>query len=168
MPHETREVTKVKIKLVKGQVSFVRVEFGQPHGEDMMQVVVESKDAPKASLPAALQALGPHALDLCELPREWGADADSPAHVGGMSVRHDDTGVGVVISCVKTLASGAAMSFNTPFVREANEHGPELSGDELRAVERVMAEALAYVDGKRAQGDLFNKAEARGTNDARR
>ena len=150
MANGSRKVSKVRMKDPE-----VFIAYQEPHGEDTVTVTVEAEDAPKQSFLDALQGLADHALKLCELPVSWSTNVEAR----GLTVKQTGEGVGAVISCVKTLSSGQVMSFNSPYTLAVNDNGPELGGDALQAVERLMAEALAYVDGKRAQGQLFAKED---------
>lgn len=145
---DLREVTGVKIA---PDPLLVTIGYDQPHGEDKISVTVESKDEPKDSLKAALQALCPHAVAMCEIPVAWEAGAE----VRSVKIKHADAGVGVVITCVKELSTGQVCCLNTPYTVENNEHGAQLTDEAAVAVDKLMAEALKYVDGNRAQGSLF-------------
>ncbi len=147
---EDREITSVKYT---GEE--VSIGYDQPHGDDKLGVVLESKDEPRASFKTALQALAGPAVAICEIPDEWveGVAARS------VKIKHTDDGIGVVITCVKKLESGQSCCLNSPYTVENNEHGAQLDGSAVSAVEKVMREALAYIDGKRAQGNLFKSAE---------
>jgi len=143
----SREVTKVKMKGKE-----IVISYDQPHGADTLSVTVESEDEPKASFRKALQALVPHAVAMCELPTAWehGCSARS------VSIKHlDDGSIGVVISVVKSLDNGTACCLNTPYLQDFSEHGPTMTAAADEAVGALILEALAYVDGNRAQGDLF-------------
>jgi len=129
----------------------VTISYDQPHGEDKISVVVESKDEPKQSLTDALQALAPHALAMCEIPAEW----ESGVSVRSVKMKHSDAGVGVVITCLKTLETKQVCCLNSPYTPENSEFGAQLTATAVTDLYGLMTEALAYVDGKRAQGDLF-------------
>ena len=78
----------------------------------------------------------------------------------GVKAKPRSDGFGAVISCTKKLQNKAVMCFNTPFLPESAEHGPTLPPKVMQCLNTLMDEALAYVDGKRAQGELFTESEA--------
>ena len=116
---------------------------------------VTSREAPHPDFIAALGALVEPVLDLCELPEDYGLGLT----VRGVSFSEDDDGNrGAVVTSLKTLDTvSAPMALNTPHVSErANNDGecsmPPALDRALRALER---EAYGFLQGKRAQSDLF-------------
>lgn len=153
---ERRLVTEIKYK-PKAE-NPMRIGYDQPHGADTHQIVLECKDEPKASFMRALEALAPHATSLCEIEDELWTEG---VRVIGVKIKHSDDSLGAVISCVKRLQTKAVMCFNTPYLPESAEHGPTLPPIVVGCLKTLMDEALDYVDGKRAQGELFTEKEAK-------
>lgn len=120
---------------------------------------VSSKDKPLPEFLASLQALGKHVGKICELPAEYTADLV----VRGVTVTYTKDAIGAVITAAKKVTtSNSPFMIHTPHTSEAKgekQDGPVLGAKTVEALETLATQALAYVDGKRAQGELFAPAE---------
>ncbi|MCK9326537.1 MAG: hypothetical protein M0P69_13685 [Bacteroidales bacterium] len=114
---------------------------------------------------AAMEALGAHVVEMCELPENYLAKIK----VKGVSFSYagEKEGVmGATISAQMELKnSHPDLNLNTPHKAEAmyNENTPDddkqlLSGDCVEALESLQEECKAYISGDRAQEALFNVA----------
>lgn len=148
-----------KVKLAKGKVEIL-VLSGDPQDPD--ELMLKSADAPHPDLPRALQALEPHVADLCELR--------GPLAVRGASFSWSEAGgetvMGASVTALRDLRrSRSPMVVNSPHQPETDYGGNEeneavMTFEFAEALRALLAEAMAYVDGKRAQGSLFEKPAA--------
>jgi hypothetical protein len=126
---------------------------------------VETDDPPLPSLHAALQALKPHFLQIMELDEDYGEGMD----VLGVTLKwkvDSETGdrriKSATISVKKKLheITNDVVPISTPHTESG------LSDACRDAIEALCEEAERFVDGDRAQGDLFSgeveRAEDRG------
>lgn len=124
------------------------------------------KDPAHPDLQKALDGLLQPSLALLELPERYGKDLV----VTGVHQSEQKGGKrGLVVNLVKTLKASKGRPFNiaTPLVVEAGAKAEEAdeTADFFEALDRVIAEAIAYRAGKRAQLSLefdetAQKAEA--------
>jgi hypothetical protein len=110
-------------------------------------------------LQAAFNALVPHVREILEWPDHLYA---GELRVTGVSWSlSENTDVeGAVMVCQATLATcNSPFCFNTPHLPfgQYAEDGeqPEMPPDAIDALNALKCEVQAYLDGKRAQGDLF-------------
>lgn len=108
---------------------------------------------------AALQSFVEPMIDLLELPTRYGETLTVTAvhfseQKGGKR--------GLVVTGTKTLEKSGGRPFNvtTPLIveREAGSDGAAEQVALWEAADRVLAEAIAYIGGKRAQAELFDEA----------
>jgi hypothetical protein len=127
--------------------------------------LLSCKDPAHPDLQKALDGLLTPCLALLELPERYGKDMV----VTGVHQSEQKGGKrGLVVNLVKTLkaSKGRPLNLATPLVVEADAKADEEddSAEFFEALDQVIAEAIAYKGGKRAQGDLFDgaleKAEA--------
>lgn len=114
-------------------------------GHDLVRATLTSKDEPHPNMVSALADLQPHVSKLCGLPAKY------VESVRGLSIKHDEDDPELVsvgfIGTHKISSSNAPLVLNTPPVV------PEGKVSDLVAV--LVAEAKAYVRGRRAQGELL-------------
>lgn len=126
----------------------------KPSG-DSISHSLDSTDAPRPELLAALEALRPFVVKICEYAGKWG-DTIRPT---GLVISEKDDVRGIVITATRALElTSAPLAMNTPNLVE--EKWPE---GLATALETLEAEATQFVNGKRAQQELFEgngKAEA--------
>jgi len=127
---------------------------------------IKCADQPRSELVAALGKMAKHVVDMCELPNYTLSSID----VIGLTVTHtavehqEEDVQGVVISGVRRLKnSNAPMIINTPhFTREPLSPDADkgvFSFECAIDVDRLEQLVFAYVDGERAQLDLFDEDE---------
>lgn len=128
------------------------------------KTAVKSLGLVHPDLRAALQALEPHVRSTLCLPAEWYSNAFTIRSVSFSE--SDKTGAeGVVISCGVDLSTcNSPFFFNTPYlpVLRHTEEGEkaEMSPEAIEALEKLRAETDAFLNGKRAQGDMFEQEAA--------
>lgn len=162
----SRQITKVKL----GKDSKVHIEYKVPRttesGEDFDQFTLDCVDKPLPALELAMLNLRKHVLDICEMPMD---DTEvMKVKVKGVSFSYsgDNDVMGATITASKTLArSNAPLMINTPhkFDQPHNENqGTEmcLSDYCISALEEVIEQAEKYLDGERAQLEMFDKDSA--------
>ena len=125
--------------------------------------VVKSLGRVHPDLMTSLQALEPHVRHFLCLPKEWASNAFSIRSVS-FSTSDKKGEDGVVISCSAELSTcNAPFFFNTPYlpVKRHNDEGEtdEMPEEAIAALETLKGEVDAYLEGKRAQGEL-NLGEA--------
>lgn len=119
---------------------------------------LKSTDTPRPEFHAALKALVAPVLEVLELENAGWEDSLS---VSGLSINEEEDGRrGLVCTCRRPLdVANAPLIINTPHLREFRDD-EALKGfmpDELySAMEAVEKEAAHYLQGKRAQADLFD------------
>jgi hypothetical protein len=121
--------------------------------------LLSCKDPAHPDLQKALDGLLTPCLALLELPERYGKDLV----VTGVHQSEQKGGKrGLVVNLVKTLkaSKGRPLNLATPLVVEADAKADEEdeAADFFEALDQVIAEAIAYKGGKRAQGDLFDPA----------
>jgi len=137
------------VQSVKVTDKFVEVKYEDHLGDRVDEFSLKMKDAPHPDLRAALQDLAPHVIDVIEQPSAFATD---------MIVRKctwawkENKKSGEMVARVTVHVTKKLKNNNAPL----NLHTPLAEPDEDFAVdfELVHDEALAYVDGKRAQGTL--------------
>lgn len=129
-------------------------------GNDTVESTLSSKDEPHETFHAALQAFAPGMLELLQLPQAYGREL----HVRGVSINYESDGrMGLVITALKMLNTTAPLVLNTPHQKEEgdlDEAGTFISRATRQRLDELVAEAERYIDGHRAQGDLFEEEEA--------
>ncbi|HUS46124.1 MAG TPA: hypothetical protein VM219_08875 [Phycisphaerae bacterium] len=156
----------VKVKDRKGKIE-VAYELERT-GDDPDQVTVRCGDAPHPEFRKALDDLRPHVAEICELSKAWSQNLD----ICGVSLSYaedanGDPVLGATITAMKPLgASHGPLVINTPHKPERPYSGQGddseefcLSGECAEVLEEVIRQALAYVDGRRAQGMFGFAAE---------
>lgn len=150
-----RRIVKFKHK-PKDSYIFIKYEYDNNAYVDT--VTIESHDEPHADLPRALQAFADHVATLVEFPMEYREGIE----VIGVTWTWSNDIRGCVITARKDLeGSNAPLIINTPnFTEEPYNEDDEtgmnlLASQQIEALDRLEKEVFAFVDGKRAQGDLF-------------
>lgn len=143
--------TKVKHRNGETTLVWLDSEDGCQHRHE-----VTSTETPEPEFRNALAALGPHVGRLLELPPDYGLE------VAGISLRYgDDDRYGVVVTAVKEVeGSTSPFVINSPTTKspDVDDTRPQMSEAFGKAVDEVLALAARFVDGKRAQGELFDAA----------
>jgi hypothetical protein len=160
-----RRICKVKIGKDDYDRECVTIKMEEP---DMTggytSHLIECKDAPHPDLRNALKAMSEYLLEHAEFPSTW------TVAVIGVTITHTNEVQGLVITGRRDLENcNAPLIINTPhYTRESynEDDGSDIGifssscGDALDLLEQ---EAIAYVDGKRSQGELdFDEEKAGG------
>lgn len=152
-----KRITKVKYDGTK-----IEIRYQQPRNDgEPDEYEIKCRDLPHADFGRAFDALLPYAEEIAELP----GMLEGSSRVRGVSLTwsEDDT-MGACITVLKNLDTcRSPLVINTPHLPAvaANDAGAEFVLPEkcIAALEKVIEEALAYLDGKRAQGSLFGSLE---------
>lgn len=154
---ENKDLRFTKIKY---DGSKVRLEYEKVRKDgDPDEFVLHSSDKPDPAFDAALQALAVDVVTICEL-----IPSDTERlKVRGVTLTHTNDILGVVVTALKTLnTSNAPMVINTPHLPSEsysdNEDEPTTPTGMWERLVVLEAEALRYLNGERAQGDLFAEA----------
>ncbi|MCX6497185.1 MAG: hypothetical protein NTU93_00110 [Arthrobacter sp.] len=144
----------VKVKTGKGEK--VTVAYQIPSGGDWDDYSMSCYAQASPGFYAALEDLVEHVLRLLELPASYG----DRLTVTGVSLSWTDNIMGAVVTAQKYLtAADAPLVLNTPHLPSApygeNAGGKIMPGDMVLALETIQREAVLYVEGKRAQLELF-------------
>lgn len=123
-----------------------------------------SSEKPRPEFYKAMQDLAEFVCEICEFPSE---DVEKIA-VRGVSFSYageDDT-MGAVITAQKELIySNCPLNINTPhkpsdfYSEQEGDPDQLLSSDCVYALEELIEEAEKYIDGERAQIDMFSEEE---------
>lgn len=146
-----------KIKMSKGKICLEwEIENKK---KDWDQFSLACIDEPRPEFHEALQALVVDMVSICELPEDYGKriliTGCSFSYAGENSV------MGCTITAQMYLSkSNVALNLNTPHkssepYSEGGDASQCLSEDCIERLTYLMLEAEDYVNGKRAQGELF-------------
>jgi hypothetical protein len=151
----------VRITKVKFDGSKVRIEYENKR-EDQKQwdeFTLQSADLPTLELTDALADLRQDVLAICELP----ADDLLKLTVRGVTLTHTNDVLGACITALKSLkTANAPLVINTPHLPETpygDGDSPVLATSTVDRLHTLMLAAERYIDGERAQADLFEKVE---------
>lgn len=112
-------------------------------------------EMPVPSFLRAMAGLVPHAVNICELPEEWAEDG--LLKVSSISISYSDNGtMGATITSQRKLSnSHAPLVLNTPHkpfeVADEADDSNVLSFSTVKAIDKLMEEALEYLNGERSQ-----------------
>ena len=151
-----------KIKYSKGRV---KIEYEIPNKikKDWDQLFLACSDEPRPEFMSALQALSEDVIEMCELPEDY----RTRIIVTGVSLSYatdDEIPGATTISQMVLKKSNVNLNINTPFkpfqpYSEDGDRAQCLSEDCVQRLEDLMSEAESYVNGIRAQGELFADRE---------
>lgn len=148
-----------KVKQSSGLITIRAEEALSPDGDEVRRIELESRAEPRPEFHEAMGELIGPSLRMIEAPTAW----EGVATISGVSVTHEEErGMGAVVTLLVPLACAPSpLVINTPYLpsEDPNGNGAPVLPQALRlAVERVCLEARRYLDGERAQGDLFGAA----------
>ena len=151
-------MTDPVIKKVKFDGEALHVFLEGVDDDAERKTMVKSLGRVHPDLIGALQALEPHVRHFLSLPPDWASNAFSVRSVS-FSKSEKKGEDGIVISCSAELSNcKAPFFFNTPYlpVERHTEAGDvaEMSDEAIEALGTLKAEVDAYLEGKRAQGEL--------------
>lgn len=123
---------------------------------------VVCQERPRPAFDKALQAFLPFLLQIIGAPAEW----KDKTEVTGISLnKEEDRRRGVIITARRKCPFGnAPIAINTPHLRESLDDTKETGSNFLLpgmadAIDTMCEEAQSYLDGDRAQGELFGDDE---------
>jgi hypothetical protein len=155
------DITKVKYK--DGKVEITAEEPIGNLAENVKTTLLKCSDEPSPSFTKAFDVLVKHLRGILELKLEqW----NGAITIGGVSFSKSDEDVeGATITAFVHLGTAnSPLVLNTPHLPyaqySATGKSPLMPEDAQEALEKVKAEALAYLNGKRAQGDMFREEAA--------
>lgn len=130
--------------------------------EEPDEFQMKSCDPPRKELQEALNDLRKHAGEILDIfDDEWTKGIDIRGAIFGW--QHGK--MGAKINCVRTLNNGRKFCFLTPYMTTGDVDAEEDTTPEqlfteaaVKALEKVLAEGFLYIDGNRAQGNLFDQA----------
>jgi hypothetical protein len=152
-------ITKVKAK--DGEVI---IKFKEDLGNNTeKESIFKCNDEMHPDFQMCFTKLIPVVYQILQLPEEWRA---GEMRVTGVSFSHSESTEvdgAVITGLVNLSTSNSPFSFNTPHLPfdQYSEKGnsPTMNFDAVNKLEHLKEEALAYMNGKRAQADLFDAAE---------
>ena len=156
---------RVKKVTYDGKRVLVRWEVPRV-GADPDEYEVVCKDPPAPRMVLALAALAAHVIDICELERAYVFGLD----VRGASFSYGGEAevMGATITALKKVSTARSpLTLNTPhlpsepYTEDDKSDTPCLSEGAIEALEELAEAALDYVDGKRAQVELFDDAKSK-------
>lgn len=128
-------------------------------------VQLECPERPRPEFDKALQTFLPFLLTIVGAPADWKQNTE----IRGISINKEEDGRrGIVITASRKCPYGAApIALNSPHLREALDDTTETSTQFFLpkmadAIDDLCEEAQAYVDGERAQGQLFDVGKKKG------
>ena len=147
-----------KVKLTKEDK--IMIVFEQAAGDQWDEYSLTCSEKALPSFYAAIQALAPHVIEMCELPQDYA----ERIIIRGVSVSYGGEAevMGATITAQMALMkSNCPLSLNTPHKASDSYSGGDadlnqlLSRDCIMALRTLYAECDRYIDGERAQGKLF-------------
>lgn len=145
------KVEAIEISKVRNNRKSILIEWTQ--GSDNYSVTFH--DNPLKSFYTALDALNPHVCELCEFSAK---DAEKISSTG-ITVASDGENSKAVIVARKRIKKGKRI-FNiaTPILSmypdEENKTTEHMDEAQAKAIEKVISEAIKYINGDRAQGQI--------------
>ena len=159
-------IATLRIAKAKRKDGQLQVELEQTDSDTERKISMKSLGGCHPDLDAAFDDIAPHVREILEWPSNLYSNHMT---VTGVSwSESENTGVeGAVISAQASLEGcNSPFCFNTPFLpfelyNEENESQPMMPDGAQDALVALRAEVQAYIDGKRAQGNLFDRVEER-------
>lgn len=140
-----------KIKLDKYYTP--TIEFEQILDSGRTQDIKDNgNSAAHPDLTNAMDGLIPLICEVCHLNDDW---VSADVSVIGISFKHKDNGIGINVTMLGRFEEEGCVTMNTPYISPDN-----LPDSFALIVERIIKECELYLDGKEAQGSLFDSAEA--------
>ena len=156
-----QNIRMLKIK-IKGKFVTLQWEQYQETTSNWDNHTLMCADPPRPELYTCMQKMAPHIVQICELPED---DANK-IEARSVSLSYGEDGSGVVISGIKELESNVSpMCLNTPYKPENAPEGMEecaMSCALQDDIEKLCEEAFRYINGDRAQQNLFTDQEGEG------
>ena len=155
-------LTKIKIK---DKFVLLRWEKFEPSTKNWDTYELESADPPRPELRDELTHWQNHIAKICELPEDYAKRIT----VRGISISYSEDGMGIVASGTMELKTNAApLCINTPYkpdsVGENMSEDFALTAEQYDDLENLCEEAYRYINGDRAQQNLFSQEEKHESN----
>lgn len=160
-----RNFTKIKNTGKSVAIEWSTKRTTASKAEEHQSHQLECPERPRPAFDTALQTFLPFLLRILGAPVEWSDNTK----VTGVSLNKEEDGRrGLVLTATRKCPFGAApIALNTPHLRESQDATKEkgalfwLPGMD-EAVDQMIHEAEKYLEGDRAQGELFSseKTEA--------
>lgn len=157
---ETKEAWVKKIKLVSGEPVLIWTE-SEIGPNDTVSSCFKSKEDPHYSFTDAMYSLAPFVRLILEVPFDW---AEELIVTSVIFSRHTKSGVkgAVMAGQAKLETAGAPFTFSTPhlpFDQYKEDGEAKLMPVEVQiALNFLESQAVDFLNGKRAQGELFGEA----------
>lgn len=160
----TEEIMKrriQKVKLGKDKKIFIAYQERSNEKRAWDEYTINCIDIPRPELYKTFEKLNAQVIDICEMPE---TDLQKITTTGMSLSYNDETGGwGVVLTAQKKLQyNPEPLNINTPYkpyeAAEGNED-MEMSPECYEAVSEVIEEACRYIDGDRAEMNLFAEPE---------
>lgn len=159
------QFTKVVANGKNVQIHWISRRKTASEVEEQHNHQLECPEKPRPKFDKALQAFLPFLLTIIGAPADWTENTE----ITGISLnKEEDRRRGIVITAKRKCPFGnAPIALNTPHLRESlddtKETGPNfLLPGMADAIDTMCDEAQAYLDGDRAQGELFGDDEKKG------
>lgn len=147
-------ITKVKIK-----DETVEIRFKENLGNIEKESILKSEESPHPDFMRCLNDLVPAVYEILQLPSEWRYGLMSISSVSFSYSEDTDVEGAVITGQVKLDTANSPFCFNTPHLPfdQYSESGnsPLMKDQSQDKLHRLKKEAKAYINGKRAQTDLF-------------
>lgn len=146
LPSQSAAIT-VQIHKVKITKTGIHIEYDRINDKKTDAIKLTSEDAPQPDFDKAFQALLEDVIDICLLdPDGW-----EQARVTGVTIKYQDDGLGAVITTQNHASDlDVPIIINTPFLAAGS-----ISNEFENKIRAVVDEAIAFIEGKRAQLSLF-------------
>lgn len=157
----------MRIAKAKRKDDQLHVELEDTDNDTERKVSLKSLGGCHVDLGTAFDALAPYVREILEWPNSLYGNHMTVTGVS-WSVSEKTDVEGAVISAQASLEGcNSPFCFNTPFLpfdlyNEENEDQPVMPDGAQDALRELRAEVLAYIEGKRAQGDLFRQESLSG------
>ena len=144
-----------KLKARKGKG--VQISYRHERGENKESelITIECEEEARPELYETLNKLRPWMSELLLLPMNYFNDETCPVEVIGVTITESDEGDQLVTTAIKHLPGKVAFVMNTPNCLAD-------SNDCLHVIHDLNIEAKEYIDGKRAQLNLFDSEQKTG------
>lgn len=155
------KITKTKYKDGKMYIEYKKKNSKGDYDEFTLSCI----DAPRSEYEKLIEKLCPFVIELCELPQDYLSRITVKSV--SFSFGGDSEIMGVVITAAMKLKnSNTPLNLNTP--HKPSEHYSSAGGDDslllpekcVEILEALQEECAQYIDGVRAQPDLFKNKEA--------
>ena len=154
-----QNIRMLKIK-AKGKFITLQWEQYQKSTSNWDEHALTSADPPRPELLDCMKKMNQHIVDICEMQK---SDINK-VEARSISLSYGEDGSGVVISGIKELEHNTSpLCINTPYKPEFGPEGMEecgMSAELQEDIGNLCDEAFKYINGDRAQQNLFTDGQA--------